>query len=54
MHSLNKALKVAEEADFTGYSKHDAPNARCLERLAAGYLRRVEAITAESKQPFAD
>ncbi len=52
-HSLSKALKVAEDADFSGYSKHDGLNARCLEILAGGSrLRRLIAIQSVMRAPF--
>jgi rhamnogalacturonyl hydrolase YesR len=51
--ALNDALKVVEDADFNGYSKHDGLNARWLERLAGdSRVPRLIAIQSVMRSPF--
>src|SRR5215471_839970 len=49
---LNSVLEIARADDFAGYSKHDALNARWLERLAGtSRLRRLIAIQLITRSP---
>ena len=50
--ALKKAFRVVEDADFSGYSKHDGLNARWLERIAGGSrIRRLIAIQSVMRTP---
>lgn len=49
---LARVLDVARDAGYAGYSKHDALNARWLERLAGGSrIRRLVAIQSIMRSP---